>query len=228
MGKGKYMNQKKNRDTKRALVLNIIGAVLCILMLPIVVANLTMAIQAVINPDVPPNFLGYTPMIVESGSMSPAFDANDLVVVKTVSDPEELETGTVICYLTGHSLVTHRIVGVEYAEDQSVMYVTQGDANNAADSLRVKPEQIIGSYVTHYDNLGGFALFMQTPFGMLLCVVLPIVVLFITFYVIDHRNYKAALLAQFAAGEIPASGKEDGDAVSVIADGSGEGEVSKE
>lgn len=210
MRKDNDMNQKKRRGVSKATVLNIIGTILCVLLLPIVVANLTMAIQAVVNPGTPPNFLGYTPLIVESGSMSPSFDANDLVVVKTVYDPNELETGTVICYLTGESLVTHRIVGVEYADNGAVMYVTQGDANNTADSVRVMPEQIIGAYSMHFDDLGGFALFMQTPFGMLLCVVLPLIALFVAFYVIDHRNYKAALAAQLTAfGNSGSEGKDE-------------------
>lgn len=188
--------QTNTRGKTRAKVLNIIGIILCILLLPIVVANMTMAVKAVINPDVPPSFLGYTPMIVSSGSMEPMFDTNDLVVVKSVSDPDELAKDTVICYLTGETLVTHRIIGTELAEDKTVAYVTQGDANNAPDSTRVAPEQIIGTYVTHFDNLGGFALFMQTPTGMLLCVVLPLIVLFCVFYGIDHHNYKVAMAGQ--------------------------------
>lgn len=209
MRKDKNTNKERGRGLYRATVLNIIGTILCVLLLPVVVANMTMAIQAVVNPDSPPNFLGYTPLIVNSGSMEPAFDTNDLVVVKTAADPENLEVGDVICYLTGQSLVTHRIVGVEYAEDQTVMYVTQGDANNVADSVRVLPEQIIGVYVTHFDNLGGFALFMQTPFGMLLCVVLPMLALFITFRMLDNRNYKAALAAHLAAAQGASAEKND-------------------
>lgn len=183
----------KEKHTAGNKALNIIGLILCLLMLPIVIVNMTMFIQSLIHPDVPPNFLGYTPLIVSSGSMSPAFDVTDLVVVKAPEDAAALEDGTVICYLSGDSLVTHRIVGREITADGQTVYITQGDANNTPDRVRVSPAQIIGVYHTHIPNLGKFALFMQTPAGIILFVVLPLLLLFVIYRIIDHRRYKALL-----------------------------------
>lgn len=66
--------QQKQKKPLKYRVLDIIGIILCILLLPMVIINMTMAIQSVTQPDVPPNFMGYTPLIVTSGSMTPSFD----------------------------------------------------------------------------------------------------------------------------------------------------------
>lgn len=184
---------KRNWRTAGNKALNIIGLVLCLLMLPIVIINMSMFIQSLIEPDVPPNFLGYTPVIVSSGSMSPEFEVTDLVIVKAPEDAASLEDGTVICYLSGNSLVTHRIIGQETANDGLMVYITQGDANNAPDRTRVDPSQIVGVYQTHIPELGKFALFMQTPTGITLFVVMPLLALFALYSILDQRRFKALL-----------------------------------
>ena len=184
---------KRNWRTAGNKALNIIGLVLCLLMLPIVIINMSMFIQSLIEPDVPPNFLGYTPVIVSSGSMSPEFEVTDLVIVKAPEDAASLEDGTVICYLSGNSLVTHRIIGQETASDGLMVYITQGDANNAPDRTRVDPSQIVGVYQTHIPELGKFALFMQTPTGITLFVVMPLLALFALYSILDQRRFKALL-----------------------------------
>lgn len=184
-------------------ILNIIGIVITVLLIPLVVINMTMAIQGLTNPDVPPNFMGYTPLIVSTGSMNPTFDAQDLVIVKAVGDPDKLEVGDIISYFSGDSLITHRIVEITSTKEEPILFVTQGDYNNTADSLYVTPAKVFGTYITHFKDLGGFALFMQTPTGMLLLVVLPILLMFSTFYLIDRHQYKKALQEQ-KKEEIPA------------------------
>lgn len=182
--------------TKRSLpsrIINSIGLILCLLLLPILIVGMTMFIQTLIEPDVPPNFMGYTPAIVSSGSMEPTFSEKDLVIIKATRDTSLLTEGTIICYFSEGSLVTHKIVDLEYNDTGGVMYVTQGDANNAPDTVRVSPADIIGVYHTHIPKLGGFALFMQTREGMTLCVVLPLLALFILYSVMDRRHQKALL-----------------------------------
>ena len=108
-------NTKRPEKEKKPLkfkVMNIIGIVICVLLIPLVIINMTMAIEGIIQPDVPPNFLGYTPLIITTGSMSPAFDGNALVIVKTVDEPEQLQVGQIISYFLEDHLITHRIVEI--------------------------------------------------------------------------------------------------------------------
>ena len=58
---------------------DIVGTVLCVILFPVVLVNITLLVQSLMHPELPPNFLGYTPLAVQSGSMSPFFDTGDLI-----------------------------------------------------------------------------------------------------------------------------------------------------
>lgn len=169
---------KKPRRTLGGRIAHIAGILLCILFLPGFIVNTTLLISSLIYPDIPPSFMGYTPLVVESDSMSPFFQQNDLVLVRNGKEAVAYEKGEVICFRSGDVYVTHRIVKTDTDENGNALYITRGDANNTPDVQPVRPEQILGSYVTHFNGLGGFVLFMQTPAGMICCVLLPILVIF--------------------------------------------------
>lgn len=169
---------KKPRRTLGGRIAHIAGILLCILFLPGFIVNTTLLISSLIYPDIPPSFMGYTPLVVESDSMSPFFQQNDLVLIRNGKEAVAYEKGEVICFRSGDVYVTHRIVKTDTDENGNALYITRGDANNTPDVQPVRPEQILGSYVTHFNGLGGFVLFMQTPAGMICCVLLPILVIF--------------------------------------------------
>ena len=168
------------RHESKLSVANIIGIVLCVLLFPGFLVNSILLISSLINPNVPPSCFGITPLIVESGSMSPSFEKNDLVLIRNTSESDKYEKGTVVCYRSGDVYVTHRIVKVS-EENGKTVYTTQGDANNTPDRDTVKADQILGVYSTHFAGMGNVLLFIQTPIGMILCVLLPIFVIFLIF-----------------------------------------------
>jgi len=188
---------KKPESAKKQIpvnkIVNIIGLVLCILILPFMVINGTLFVQAIVQTETPPSFLGYTPLVIDTGSMSPEFEAGDLAVIKTTDMPERLRVGQIICYKTGKVYITHRIDHIEYADSGELMYVTKGDANNVPDTVRVAPSQILGVYEHHLDGVGSFVLFLQSPLGMATCVVLPAIALFAGFYFLERRKVKQLL-----------------------------------
>src|SRR5690349_106742 len=74
---------------------------------------------------------GCAPVVVSSGSMAPALDVGDLVVVEPFHG-QRIHTGTVVVFddqAAGRSTI-HRVVKV--ADDGT--FTTRGDANPAADS----------------------------------------------------------------------------------------------
>lgn len=175
---------KKTRRTLYGQIVHIAGIILCILLLPGFIVNITLLISSFLYPDIPPSFMGYTPLVVESDSMSPFFRQEDLVLIRNGKHGITYKDGTVICFRSGDSYVTHRIVRTETGEDGVLLYTTQGDANNTPDVRPVRPEQILGSYVTHFEGLGGFVLFVQTPPGMTCCVLLPVFAIFCLFRIL--------------------------------------------
>lgn len=99
------------------------------------------ALTSLIVITMVPLLWGWRPVVIESGSMAPAVQAGDVVVVAP-SDGEGLGPGTVITFRTEASRlpVTHRIVGV----NDDGAYRTRGDANEGVDSTPVAPGQVLG------------------------------------------------------------------------------------
>ncbi|MGY2065320.1 signal peptidase I [Blastococcus sp. SYSU DS0619] len=82
-----------------------------------------------------PHVLGYRTMTMLTASMAPEIEPGDITIA-TPTDVTELTEGMVITYhmpVGDHSLVTHRVVSVDRAEDGSVTVQTKGDANAAID-----------------------------------------------------------------------------------------------
>lgn len=92
-----------------------------------------------------PKATGSRPLTVLTGSMQPAFDPGDVVIVKP-TDAENLQIGDVITFQAesgNPELTTHRITGVVLT-GEGRQYVTRGDANGADDPMPIKPEQVRG------------------------------------------------------------------------------------
>ncbi|SEK84014.1 signal peptidase, endoplasmic reticulum-type [Blastococcus sp. DSM 46786] len=82
-----------------------------------------------------PHVLGYRTMTMLTASMAPEIEPGDITVATPI-DVTELTEGMVITYhmpVGDRSLVTHRVVSVDLAEDGSVTVQTKGDANEAVD-----------------------------------------------------------------------------------------------
>lgn len=175
---------------------NIIGIVLCVLLLPGFVISTTLLISSLIHPDVPPSCFGYTPLMVETGSMSPLFDEDDLVLVRNTPDDASYNVGDVISFRSGNIYVTHRISEITADGDGNTAYITKGDANNAPDEDPVRPDQILGVYRTRFEGMGKALLFIQTPVGMIVCVMLPIVLVLLLFLVPPYIEARIKLNSQ--------------------------------
>lgn len=180
------------RKTAGFQIVNGIGKVLCLLLLFPLVVTITLVVNSYVHPDLPPNFLGWTPLIVETGSMSPFFDGGDLVIVRNDPAGTSHQVGDVICFKSEKSYITHRIASIETDKQGRPLYTTQGDANNTPDVDRVKADQILGSYKGRIPGLGAFALFMQTPQGMITCVIVPLALVCFVFWLADKIKARTA------------------------------------
>lgn len=162
----------------------IIGILLCIILIPILVMNLTIIVKSYINPDKVPDFFGIKPFIVITGSMEGTISAGDLVITKAV-DPSTLQVGDIISYKEGNAVITHRIVEMTTADGEPA-FITKGDANNAEDTNPVTWTQVEGVYLFGIAGLGNLSLYMQTPVGILVFVGIPLCC-FILYDIIRRR-----------------------------------------
>lgn len=128
------------------------------------------------------SLFGYTPLVVKTNSMSPTFDAGDLIFIRKC-DPDTLKEGDIICFHTiienEYALNTHRIEKIEESNGLR-SYTTMGDNNKGiADSHVISNGDIVGKYTGHLKKAGTVMDFLSSSTGFLLVIVLPMLLFFI-------------------------------------------------
>jgi signal peptidase len=190
-----------------------IGILLCIVLVFVLIVNITLIIGSYVNPDKVPAFLGYKPFIVLSGSMEPGIMPGDLIITKN-TNPEDIKVGDVITFRPDKSAaISHRVT--EISNEGVLSFYTKGDANINPDKDAVLPESLEGKYILRIPKLGNVALFLQTPIGLLIFVVIPLC-LFILFDIVS-RNFRrkgdksreAQLEAELTALKAAAAAREE-------------------
>lgn len=202
---------EKEKTTLLHKILTVVGIVLCVILLPILIINITLIIKSYTSPDEVPTIGGWAPLIVLTDSMKGGeanINGGDLIFVKSGA-PEEVAVGDVIAFFDpaskSGSILTHRVVRVETAEDGSLEFITKGDANNTEDKDAVPEANLVGEYQFRIAGAGTVAMFMQTTEGLIVCVVIPLVLL-IGYDMIRRKLYEKskkkdtdALLAELEA-----------------------------
>lgn len=212
------MNQnQKEKSTLSHKIFTVIGVLLCVVLIPILIINVTLIIKSYTNKDEVPKIGGFCPLIVLTGSMEPEISSGDLIIVKQI-DSADVKEKDVIAFFdpdgNGQSILTHRVVGITEKDGQTAFY-TKGDANNTDDRLPVTADKLVGIYKFRIRGMGNVAMFMQTTTGLIVCVVLPLILL-VGYDIIRRRRFEnrnqqdtAALLAELEALKAEKASKEN-------------------
>lgn len=179
------MGNDTNKITSNK-VLNIIGIVLCVILVPILIVNCTLIIKSLINKEEVPDFAGVLPMIVLSPSMEPDIKEGDLIICVKV-DADEVKEGDVISFFdpsgNGSMVTTHKVNSIE-TKNGKKYFNTYGinnfnsDGEIAYDPKPVPADDLVGRYTgVRLPAVGNVAMFMQTTAGLIICVIVPIVLL---------------------------------------------------
>ena len=119
-------------------------------------------------------------------------EVDDLIFVGN-ADMQNLQVGQIITFFEANDngdrtgiIITHRIIEIT-EKDGEVAYRTKGDANNKADTVPVKAQNIIGVYRNRVAKLGALVLFLQKPWGMIIFIGVPVLV-FIIYDIIRRQN----------------------------------------
>lgn len=127
------------------------------------------------------NLGGFTPMTVQSDSMSPTFDQGDLIVIKTC-DASKLQVGDIVTFHTiidnQYALNTHRIESIDELNGMR-SFTTKGDNNDVADTHIISDGDIVGQYVFKIPGMGKVMDFLSSTWGFLIVIVLPMLLFFI-------------------------------------------------
>ena len=188
----KGMKEQEETVSAGHRILTVVGAVLCVILIPILIVNCTLIVKSYTNKDQVPSVGGIFPMIILTDSMDPVFSSGDLIICHTV-DAEDVKEGDIMCFYdpagNGTTTVTHRVTKVTTDDSGALAWETKGDANNTEDSTLVPAENLVGIYQTHFSGLGNVAMFIQTTQGLIICVICPIILL-VAYDVIRRRIYE--------------------------------------
>lgn len=159
---------KSEPSHKISIIIKIVAAgILC----AVLAGNLYLIAAQIADKDNLPKIFGYARVIVMSGSMQPAIEAGDLIVVR---EQQKYEEDDIITYRRGGALITHRIV-----EANESGIVTKGDTNNVNDDP-VAPADIEGKVVLRIPGAGNFILLLKKP-----SVILAVSCLILLFFIVS-------------------------------------------
>lgn len=97
-----------------------------------------------------PRFMGWGIYHVVSGSMEPEIPVGSVIYVEKTG-PETIQTGEIIAFQNGDSVIAHRVVKNQVVEGT---FTTKGDANAENDMRPVEYPALIGRVTAHYPVLG--------------------------------------------------------------------------
>ena len=169
----------------------VIGAIICVLLVPILVVNCILLFKGATNSDEVPSVGGVVPFIVLSDSMSPEIQSGDLIVCRQ-QDATSVREGDVISFFdpegNGVSVVSHRVTAITTDDSGQPVFTTKGDANNVEDSAPVTADKLVGVYQFRIPGLGNVAMFMQSTQGLVICVAVPVALL-LAYDILRRRAY---------------------------------------
>lgn len=167
---------EKSQIKKDALnkIMFIVGIILCIILLPLLIVNITMIIKSYTSDDEVPSFGRYVPFIVLTDSMSGKIESGDFIICEKI-EAEDVEVGMIISFYdpagNGSSVVTHEVIAIDTSD--GLMFKTKGFANNIADEQLVPAKNVIAEYKFRIPLLGSISYFMSTVPGLIVCVFVP-------------------------------------------------------
>ena len=161
------INKRKVKVKKIKTVISIIAYCLIV---PLLIYNISLIIQAIVSPNKTPSFLGIKTYTIVSGSMEPQLKIGDIAIVKEVGD-QELRVDDVISFRQGQSIVTHRIIEIKEKDDEKI-YITKGDGNNIEDNGEATYDQIEGKVIGRIPFLGKVSRVLQGKVTMIVIVLM--------------------------------------------------------
>ncbi|MEE0929994.1 MAG: signal peptidase I [Acutalibacteraceae bacterium] len=124
-------------------------------------------------------YLGYQPVLIQTGSMEPTMRTHSIAVAKRVDSMKEISQGDIITYRvydeTGKSItITHRIYNIK--DDGTI--ITKGDNNRVADSYNITIDNVKAKIVFTWNGAATIynLLIPPTPLGIAMCVVFFLVI----------------------------------------------------
>lgn len=122
------------------------------------------------------NFSGRQVIIVDGGSMSPTYEAGDVLIV-TPPTGDDLKVGKILLVGTPPTAYVHRVLEISEG-DTETKALLQGDANSTPDPDWITQDQVTGIPTMHISGVPAqFLVGIMTPVGILILAVFVVFVI---------------------------------------------------
>ena len=125
-----------------------------------------------------PRVVGWTPVVVLSGSMEPELGVGAIAMVEG-KEPLDVTVGDVVTFThpaplkNPAPLVTHRVVAIDHDGSGQPILQTRGDANADDDPWTVPASNVLGTVKFSIPHLGTISNRLRSPLGFTLLVAIP-------------------------------------------------------
>lgn len=152
----------------------------------------------------------YPLLAVASGSMKPTLNIGDLIIVQGLQNYADINaapapSGTIIVFHkpSDDELIVHRAIN-SMDENGTWFFQTRGDANGTPDywigngtmNGWISQGLLVGKVIAVVPWVGNIPLFIRTPSGLLLIVLLFLVILFIEYVPVLSKRSKTETKAE--------------------------------
>lgn len=176
------MIMEELEESNEALLQRRVGILVTVLLVLAVLLCLYVVIQVLSNGYV--NIGGFMMFRVVTGSMEPTIPVGALMVTRQ-TQIDSVGIGDIVCFRTQEAaiwgkIVTHRVIGMSYGADGSLLLETKGDANLVMDGYLVSAENFVGKVIWHTGDdsvLANIISLFTNKIGFLGCIVMPCLIL---------------------------------------------------
>lgn len=151
-----------NAQKAKTIVKRVFSAILWAILIFLIIVASWLAIDKHVRKSPVPSFMGYSSLVIISGSMSGTMEVDDLIIIK---DKKEYKIGDIVTFMKegDKAPTTHRII----LYDEHGNYITKGDANNVRDAVAVSKEEIFGEVILTVPKYAKFLRWLSEEGGWL-------------------------------------------------------------
>lgn len=133
------------------------------------------------------NLTKYSLYVVDSKSMTPTLDVDDIVVVKQEDAYKVDDIITFTPYSDSKETYTHRIIDIE-DDSGEAKYITKGDNNDIEDNFSVTDKNTLGKVTKIIKGWGRVISYIRSIPGIIVTIIVPVTML-VTLYLSDMYQW---------------------------------------
>lgn len=154
------------------------GIINILSVLVILIAVIVLCVVLLTKPGHVPSIGGYMALRITTGSMEPTYPIDTMIVVKK-TQASDIKVNDIISFYSSDPLLdgavnTHRVVDIIQGDNDSISFVTKGDANNVVDSYDAEDRYLLGRVVGSSLICGKAVRLASNPLIFIPVIIIPL------------------------------------------------------